>query len=276
MSRKFWTRRRRLTDSIAAAALAVLRQPDPRAKAEESQRQAARFRSGELGFNYRAALPERPARPDHPELLPPAKMPKRGRAGSERSRIALLHALAHIELNAIDLAWDAAARFGGDMPAAFTADWISVGDDEARHFLMLADRLAELGASYGDMPAHDGLWEAALDTRHDLAARLAVVPQVLEARGLDVSPATIDRLSAAGDEASAAIVETIYNDEIGHVRIGNRWFRFMCNSKGRDAPETFRGLVRTYFRGRVKPPFNDSARAKAGLTKEFYAGLDRL
>lgn len=270
-----WKPRATLADTVASAALAVLSQPVAREKAAESQRQAARFRAGELSLRYEPTPPERPARPDRPELLAPSQMPKRGRAGSERSRIALLHALAHIELNAIDLAWDAAARFGADMPPEFTADWISVGDDEARHFQMLTGRLAELGAAYGDLPAHDGLWEAALETRHDLAARLAVVPQVLEARGLDVSPATVDRLSAAGDEASAAIVDEIYNDEIGHVRIGNRWFRYMCESQGQSPPETFRRLVRRHFRGRVKPPFNDSARAKAGLTTEYYAGLDR-
>ncbi|WP_397333608.1 MULTISPECIES: ferritin-like domain-containing protein [Pacificimonas] len=260
--------------TFAEAACRVLNESDPARKAQVSRHEAARFRAGRLDLVYDPGPPDRPERPTRPELLPPSKMPKRGRAGSSRSRIALLHALAHIELNAIDLAWDAALRFGADMPPSFTSDWISVGDDEARHFLMLADRLEELGATYGDLPAHDGLWQAAVDTSHDLAARLAVVPQVLEARGLDVSPATVERLRAAGDEASARIVDRIYRDEIGHVSIGNRWFRFLCESTGDSPPERFRVLVQRHFKGRVKPPFNDSARQKAGLTTEYYSDLD--
>ncbi|MEE4349949.1 MAG: ferritin-like domain-containing protein [Pacificimonas sp.] len=260
--------------TIGTAALAVLSAADPQEKAALSQSCARGFRNGALAASHAVQLPDRPGRPAKPELLPPSQMPRRGRGGTERSRIALLHALAHIELNAIDLAWDAAARFGANMPARFTADWISVGDDEARHFLMLTDRLADLGASYGDLPAHDGLWQAALDTKDDLAARLAVVPQVLEARGLDVSPATVARLRAAGDEASAAIVQTIYEDEIGHVAIGNKWFRFLCESTDDSPAERFRALVKAHFKGRVKPPFNDSARQEAGLTPDFYHSLD--
>lgn len=182
-----------MADTIGAAAVEVLLTADPAEKARLSRHNAARWCAGELAAVYDAAMPDRPARPPHPELLPPSRMPKRGRAGSERSRIALLHALAHIEFNAIDLAWDAAGRFGGAMPRAFTDDWVAVADDEARHFGLLADRLSELGAGYGDLPAHDGLWEAAMATADDLLARLAVVPQVLEARGLDVTPATESR-----------------------------------------------------------------------------------
>lgn len=264
-----------MISSVGDAARAVILTASPLEKAALSRALAERYRAGNLAATWDVALPSRPARPARPELLPPSQMPKRGRAGSERSRIALLHALAHIELNAIDLAWDAAGRFGGAMPAAFTADWISVGDDEARHFLLLSDRLGAFGAAYGDLPAHDGLWEAAMATSSDLAARLAVVPQVLEARGLDVSPATIARLRAAGDDASADVVQTIYQDEIGHVAIGNRWFRRLCESAGKPPPEHFRSLVRQHFKGRVKPPFNDSARAEAGLTTDYYVGLDR-
>lgn len=270
----FWRPQGHLADTVAKAAIAVLQTGDARLKAAESLKRAAAWEQGELVLAFDGRLPDRPARPDKPELLPASQMPRRGRAGSERSRIALLHALAHIELNAIDLAWDAVARFGADMPRAFTSDWISVAKDEARHFLMLADRLEALGAAYGDLPAHDGLWEAAQDTAHDLMARLAVVPQVLEARGLDVSPATIERLRIAGDDPSADIVNVIYHDEIGHVEIGNRWFRHMCESEGLPPAETFRRLVKTYFKGRVKPPFNNSARETAGLTKDFYTDLE--
>ncbi|MGB7405262.1 MAG: ferritin-like domain-containing protein [Pacificimonas sp.] len=263
-----------MADSLSAAARRVLGTTGARGKAIVSQEMAAAWRAGDVPFAFDGDLPDRPGRPKRPELLTPRDMPRRGRGGTERGRVALLHALAHIELNAIDLAWDAAARFGEAMPRAFSDDWISVGDDEARHFHMLVDRLAEMGADYGDLPAHDGLWQAAIDTKDDLIARLAVVPQVLEARGLDVSPATIDRLRRAGDDASADIVDTIYHDEIGHVAIGNKWFRFVCESKGAEPVQTFRSAVNRYFSGRVKPPFNDSARHKAGLTSDFYTALD--
>ena len=155
-------------------------------------------------------------------------MPKRGKGGSERGRVAMLHALAHIEFAAIDLAFDLAGRFGADFPPAFTSDWLGVGADEAMHFALLDRRLRALGSYYGAMPAHDGLWEAAEATAGDVMARLAVVPMVLEARGLDVTPATIERFSAAGDERSAAILARIYRDEIRHVAAGCRWFKTAC------------------------------------------------
>jgi uncharacterized ferritin-like protein (DUF455 family) len=258
---------------LGEAAHAVLLTADPGAKAARSRDLAAAWREGRLEHAFPGAMPARPARPARPVLLPPSKMPKRGRAGSARSRVALLHALAHIEFNAIDLAWDAAGRFGAAMPRAFADDWVRVGDDEARHFLLLADRLAELGAAYGDLPAHDGLWQAAMATSGDLLARLAVVPQVLEARGLDVTPATEARLRASGDASSADIVRTIYHDEIIHVSLGNRWFRQLCVEHRIDAAETFRQLVSRYFRGSLKRPFNDSARIEAGLTPDFYETL---
>ena len=151
-------------------------------------------------------------------------MPRRRNFGSQAGRIALIHALAHIELNAIDLAWDIIARFHDNrLPRAFYDDWVGVAAEEAEHFALLADRLAALGAAYGDLPAHDGLWEAAAATAHDLLARLAIVPLVLEARGLDVTPEMILRLERADDTASAAILGRIYQDEIGHVAVGMRW-----------------------------------------------------
>lgn len=259
--------------SIALAARTVLLTADARAKAAASRAMAAAWGAGAVELGFDVAMPDTPARPPRPELLPPNRMPKRGRAGSERSRFALLHALAHIELNAIDLAWDLIGRFGEGLPRSFVDDWVRVGDDEARHFLMLDDRLIELGGQYGDLPAHDGLWQAATATAHDLPARLAVVPQVLEARGLDVTPATVARLRAGGDEKSAEILEIIYRDEISHVAAGNRWFRWTCDSNGSSPAETFRMLVSTYFRGELKPPFNDLARSEAGLTPDFYHSL---
>ena len=158
-------------------------------------------------------------------------MPKRGKGGSERGRIAMLHALAHIEFAAIDLAFDLAGRFGAGFPPAFVDDWFDVGADEAMHFALLDRRLRALGSHYGALPAHDGLWEAAEATAHDALARLAVVPMVLEARGLDVTPATIARFEAAGDARSAAILGRIYRDEIRHVAAGTLWFRIGCESR---------------------------------------------
>lgn len=260
-------------DTIAAAARAVLSTADARAKAAASRACAAAWREGQLGWVFDTTMPDAPARPERPELLAPNRMPKRGRAGSDRSRFALLHALAHIELNAIDLAWDLVGRFGSGLPRAFVDDWVKVGDEEAEHFVLLDDRLNALGGRYGDLPAHDGLWQAAAATANDFVGRLAVVPQVLEARGLDVTPETVARLKRAGDEASAGILDRIYQDEIGHVAAGNFWFRWACESNGRPPAELFQHAVKTYFRGSLKPPFNDLARAKAGLTPDFYHPL---
>ena len=218
-------------------------------------------------------MPDFPARPERPELLPPSQMPKRGRGGSERGRIAMLHALAHIEFSAIDLAFDLAGRFGAGFPPAFVDDWFSVGADEAMHFALLDRRLRSLGCFYGDLPAHDGLWEAAHATAGDPLARLAVVPMVLEARGLDVTPAAVARFEAGGDMRSAAILNRIYHDEIRHVAAGSKWFRMGCESLGIAPVSTWKQLVGTHFRGALKPPFNDSARDEAGLSRDYYTAL---
>jgi uncharacterized ferritin-like protein (DUF455 family) len=258
--------------SLAGLAAAVLGTADARAKAAASRAAAARWRAGEIAPIGAAAAPERPARPQRPELKLPREMPKRRGAGTQETRIALLHAVAHIELNAIDLAWDIVARFAApDLPHAFFDDWVRVGDDEAKHFLLLADRLSALGAAYGDLPAHDGLWQAAHETRHDLLARLAIVPLVLEARGLDVTPAMIARFERLGDTDSAAVLRVIYADEIGHVAAGRRWFEWLCERRGAAPVETWRALVRTHFKGPLKPPFNDEARKAAGFSEKYYA-----
>jgi uncharacterized ferritin-like protein (DUF455 family) len=222
------------------------------------------------------ALPERPGRPARPELVAPSRMPRRTR-GLGAGRVALVHSLAHIELNAVDLTWDLVARFVDEpVPRSFFDDWVQVGLEEAKHFSMLDRRLGELGAAYGDLPAHDGLWQAAEATGDDLAARLAVIPLVLEARGLDVTPSMADGLRANGDEETAAILDVIYRDEKRHVAFGSKWFRFLCD-RARKAPEpAFHALVRTHFKGALKPPFNDRARSEAGLTPGFYKPLARL
>jgi len=218
-------------------------------------------------------MPDRPGRPPRPQLLPPRAMARRS-AFDRKGRVALLHSLAHIELNAVDMTWDLIGRFAhAPLPRAYLDDFVRVGCEEARHFQLLCGRLAELGAAYGDLPAHDGLWQAAQATGESLLARLAVVPLVLEARGLDVSPSIIEKLEAAGDGASAAILAVIYRDEKFHVACGARWFRHLCARDGLVPEATFHDLVRRHFRGPVKPPFNDRARAEAGLTPGFYKPL---
>ena len=258
-----------MSASVAGAARTVLLTADPAAKVKAARGAARAWRLGALDWRFDAEMPDRPARGDRPELLPPSRMPRR-KGGSERGRIAMLHALAHIEYVAIDLAFDLIGRFGSGYPRAFVDEWMRVGAEEAMHFALLNRRLRTLGAAYGDLPAHDGLWEAAEATAGDALARLAVVPMVLEARGLDVTPATIERFRSAGDAGSARLLERILNDEIRHVATGVRWFESSCAAQRFAPAEHWQALVGYYFRGRIKPPFNDSARGAAGLTRDFY------
>jgi len=259
--------------SLASAALNVLTASNPREKAILAQKVLADWQAGVIAFEFDAMPPDRPGRPDRPELLAPSAMPKRRKGGNDANRIALLHAIAHIELNAIDLAFDIVARFGVKMPRAFSDDWIRVGADEGRHFSMLEVRLGELGSFYGDLPAHDGLWQSSEQTAHHLPARLAVVPMVLEARGLDVTPGMITRFENSGDNASAVILRTIYEDEVGHVAAGKIWFDFLAKEQNKDSETWFHALVREYFAGDLKRPFNTQAREKAGLFPSFYEPL---
>jgi uncharacterized ferritin-like protein (DUF455 family) len=256
----------------------VLAAAEPARKVALSRALAARWRQGEIAVGH-AVPPPRPARPERPLLLPPRDMPRRRNFGAPAGRVALLHALAHIELNAIDLAWDLIARFGNThLPRAFFDDWVEVASEEAEHFHLLSGRLAMLGGTYGALPAHDGLWESAAATAHDLVARLAIVPLVLEARGLDVTPAMILRLERAGDRDSAAILERIYRDEIGHVAAGVRWFEHLCRAGcddggGDDSAAVFQALVRRHFTGELKPSFNRAAREEAGFAAAYYETL---
>ena len=218
--------------------------------------------------------PARPARPVKPALLPPRDVPRRRITANHSGRIALLHAIAHIELNAIDLALDMACRFiAHSLPRDFYSDWLGVADDESRHFMMLSVRLAALGASYGDLPAHDGLWQAADSTKDDLLARLAIAPLVLEARGLDVTPAMIDKLTAAGDDDSAAALHIIMTDEVGHVAVGKRWFDFVCGLNRLDPVSSWHKLVTQYFYGDLKPPFNVAALRAVKFSAAFCGPL---
>ncbi|MGD1876331.1 MAG: ferritin-like domain-containing protein [Kiloniellaceae bacterium] len=262
-----------MTD-LAAQAVAILTTADPAAKAALARAVAAAWRAGDIAAVGEAAPPARPARPARPELKRPTEVPKRKINRGTAGRGALLHALAHIELNAIDLAADILARFTGeDLPRRFYDDWLTVADEEGKHYLLLAERLSELGLAYGDLPAHDGLWQAAEETAHDLLARLAVVPLVLEARGLDVTPVMIAKLQAAEDADSAAVLQVIYAEEIGHVAIGKRWFDRLCAKRDLDPQATWQALVRRHFRGPLKPPFNDAARLEAGFPADFYSAL---
>lgn len=256
--------------SLAAAIRKALETADPRAKVMAAREVARDWRLGRLDFAFDCEMPERPARPERPELLAPRLMPKRRRGGSESGRIALWHSLAHIEFVAIDLALDMAGRFGGQMGAGFVSDFLKVAADEAMHFAIIQRHLATMGATYGDLPAHDGLWEAAHATRHDVAARLAVVPMVLEARGLDVTPATIERVRAAGDETGVRILSRILDDEIVHVRIGTSHFASVASARGEVMERFWKMQVIRHFSGAVKPPFNDSARLACGLSRDMY------
>ena len=250
--------------------MAILASPDPAAKTAASLALAAAWAAGALPVGDACRRRGRPGRSAR-LLRAPREMPKRRNFGSAAGRTALLHALAHIELNAIDLGWDIVARFAGEAPPrGFFDDWVGVAAEEAGHFALLAARLADFGAHYGDLPAHDGLWEAAAATGDDLLARLAVVPLVLEARGLDVTPQMIERLERAGDDRSAAILRHIYQQEIGHVAAGVRWFEQLCRERGLVPEEVFRERVARCFKGALKPPFNHAARNAAGLAPRYY------
>ena len=259
--------------SVAESIRAALLTGEPRAKVMATRALVRAWRRGELAWDFATRMPERPSWPAGLELLPPNRMPKRGRGGSLRSAIALWHSLAHIEFVAIDLALDIAGRFGAGMGREFVDEFLGVAADEAMHFALLERKLRDMGTGYGALPAHDGLWEAALETRHDAAARLAVVPMVLEARGLDVTPAIRDRVLAMGDARGARILQRILDDEIRHVAVGTRHFVALCRSLGKVPENQWKMLVNRHFRGALKPPFNDSARLTAGLSREFYAGV---
>ena len=260
--------------SLAAMAVQVLTTADGRAKTALGRAHAARwFAARAAGTPLpigHAAPPDQPARPAKPELLPPRDMPRR-RPGSPTGRIALLHAVAHIELNAVDLHWDIIARFtDSPMPMGFYGDWVKAADDEAKHFNLICDCLEALGSYYGAMPAHATMWQAATDTAHDLIGRLAVVPMVLEARGLDVTPGMIEIFKAAGDSQSLAALQTIYAEEVAHVAYGSKWFNWLCGKRDLDPKDAFHALVRRYFHGLLKPPFNEEKRAEAGIPPDFY------
>ena len=217
---------------------------------------------------------DQPGQPAKPELIPPQQVPRR-RTDTQAGRAALVHALAHIEFNAINLALDAAHRFSG-MPSAYYADWLRVADEEALHFDLLNAHLATLGHAYGDFPVHNGLWDMALKTAHDPLVRMALVPRVLEARGLDATPLIVGKLKAANDMRMVEILAVIERDEIGHVAIGNHWFGWLCRQRGLEPAATFRQLLDEYDAPSLKPPFNLEARRAAGFSEPELDWLSRL
>ncbi|PKU84592.1 hypothetical protein MA16_Dca024513 [Dendrobium catenatum] len=298
------------TETLLEAALEVLNTADPIQKARLGEAAAKRWLQGEISVPFRQdddlPIPNRPARLSSVKLVAPSLMPKLGKGGSLQSRLAMLHSLVHTESWAIDLSWDIIARFGRkeSMPKDFFTDFVKVAQDEGRHFVLLARRLEELGSYYGAFPAHDGLWDSAIQTSNDLSARLAVEHCVHEARGLDVLPTTISRFRNGGDEDTANLLETvIYPEEITHCAAGVKWFTYLCQRKinGHQdsnissvclspenwAPkehskeeavnggkqnvviEAFHDTVRRYFRGPLKPPFNVEARKAAGFGPDW-------
>jgi len=246
--------------------LAVLMECDPVAKCEATRALHAGDTSALAeagGAPISVPVPGRPARP---ALVHPSKVGRRG-LGSEAGRAALIHAIAHIEFNAINLGLDAAYRFRG-MPADYYADWLSMAADESRHFQMLSDRLNELGYAYGDFDAHNGLWEMAVKTADDAMVRMALVPRVLEARGLDVTPGMIAKLRQVRDDQSVAIFEQILEEEVPHVEIGTRWFRYLAEPRGLDPDATFFKLLDEYMNGGPPGPYNLPARREAQFSEQ--------
>jgi len=244
-------------------------------KLELTQITAERWRKGEfvLGESGVNSILE-PGRPDKPELVERRGLPKRGMQ-NKQVRAALIHALCHIEFNAINLAWDAVYRFR-NLPSEFYADWIQIADEEAYHFTLLHDYLKTQGYNYGDFAAHDGLWKMALDTAHDPLVRMALVPRVLEARGLDVMPGVIARFRDADYDDVVGILEIIQRDEIGHVDVGSRWFHYFCQQQGLDSEKTFRELVEKHMKGYVRGSLDRDARRQAGFSENELDYLDGI
>lgn len=261
---------------LRQAALFWLVECDAARKADGVRRLAQVWAAGEIGLDAQIALSATqniPGRPDKPELVAPRLVKHRSMVTPE-GRAILIHALVHIEFNAINLALDAVWRFAG-MPREYYADWLQVADEEALHFSLLAGHLQQQGYAYGDFPAHGSLWEMAVKTQQDVLARMALVPRTMEARGLDVVPSLRDKLAQAGDKEAAAIMEIILRDEIGHVAIGNRWYGYLCEQRGLEPVATYACLAAEHAAPVLRGPFNLAARREAGFSESELAGLDK-
>lgn len=265
-----------MENDLFSAAKAVLLTRDPESKCRGAATLANDWKAGRLalGADTTACEVTEPGRPSRPELVFPRDLPRR-RAGTVQGRAALIHAVAHIEFNAINLALDAVCRFPG-LPAGYYGDWIRVAAEEASHFRLLQDRLSALGFVYGDFAAHNGLWELALKTAGDPLHRMALVPRVMEARGLDVTPGMICRFRELGDSATAEALEVILAEEVGHVEAGTRWFRFLCNEQGLEPETTYFELMNRYLGDEIRCPLHLEARRQAGFTDSELTRLESL
>jgi uncharacterized ferritin-like protein (DUF455 family) len=254
-------------------ALEVLCIADPEVKAQAARALQA---AANAALDTQREWPEPgglPGRPPRPRLVPPDRVPRRSPFDTE-GRAALLHAVAHIEFNAINLALDAVWRFVA-MPREFYLDWLRVAAEEALHFTLLREHLRSLGHDYGDFDAHDGLWAMTEKTKADIVARMALVPRTLEARGLDATPPMQARLRRAGDLRAVEILDVILRDEVGHVAVGNRWYRWLCERDGLDPVDHYARAAMRYGAPRLKPPFNRAARLAAGFSETELDALER-
>ncbi|WP_096527792.1 ferritin-like domain-containing protein [Candidatus Nitrosoglobus terrae] len=261
--------------SLGNAALKCLIACDPEEKIKATHNVVQLWKAECLEVNFTInCLPNIPGRPMRPTLVAPRKLSTR-KLTSAAGRAALIHAITHIEFNAINLAWDAVCRFHG-LPKAFYDNWIQIASEEAYHFCLLDTYLHSLGYKYGDFPAHNGLWEMAQKTAHDPLVRMALVPRVLEARGLDVTPGMVDRLQQAGDLQAVAILKIIFRDEVGHVAIGSHWFHYLCKIRGLDPETTFCHLVTRYFKGKAHSSLHRQARLEAGFSESELHMLENI
>ena len=264
-----------MTDNndVRQAALTCLLIRDPIEKVAQTQALYQRWQSGELSISQTYFdVPELPGQPDKPELVAPRYLPRR-RNSAETGVATLIHAVNHIEFNAINLALDAVARFAG-LPDDYYGDWMRVAFEESQHFTLLREHLMSLGYDYGSFPAHNGMWEMAQKTHHDPLIIMALVPRVLEARGLDVTPKMMEKLRGTGDLRAVEILEVILREEIGHVAIGTRWFNYLCEQRDVAPLTTFKDLLDNYFDGELRWPFHTEARKQAGFTDAEMALLE--
>ena len=262
--------------SVFQTAIDCLLLSDPKEKCQSVFVFQQRFNEESIDLSNRINVDSiiTPGRPIKPNLVQPQDVPRR-KLTTKDGRIALIHAIAHIEFNAINLALDAMLRFQ-QMPKEYYKDWIQVAFEEAQHFTMLSKRLQQLNCAYGDLEAHNGLWEMAMKTRNSVIARMALVPRVLEARGLDVTPGMIKRLASVGDKKTVEILKIIFEQEIGHVAIGSRWFNYACEQENLEPEETFQHLLNEYMSGELRGPFEIEARKKAGFSSTELESLQNL
>jgi len=262
-----------MADDLRVCALQCLLITDPLEKVEQTQALYQRWLAGDLIItDDELTVPDEPGRPDKPELVAPRDLPRR-RNSKDSGNASLLHAITHIEFNAINLGWDAVARFPG-LPRQFYDDWARVAFEESQHFTLLRDHLLSLGFDYGDFPAHSGMWDMAKKTHHDPLIRMALVPRVLEARGLDVTPKMMNKLRGNGEHRAVEILDIILAEEIGHVKIGTHWFNYLCDLRDDDPLETFKDILDNYFSGELRGPFNTEARKLADFTDAEMALLE--